>query len=109
MTESMTDQRTPGSGEHRQTSYTVEEMLWLRADRTASALLPDVDSPVLLGGGWWAVHETDPTGRYRAVRSPGASKQLDAMAARLVDASAAIAALDTEGAGFLPGPGPASR
>ncbi len=102
----MTDQRTPGGGEHRRTSYTVEEMLRLRADRTVSALLADADSPVLLAGAWWAVHETDPTGRYRAVRSPGASKQLDAMTARLADASHAIAALDAEGAGFLPEPGP---
>lgn len=102
----MTDQRTPGGGEHRRTSYTVEEMLRARADGTASALLPDADSPVLLAGGWWAVHESDPAGRYRAVGAPGASKQLDAMAARLVNASQAIAALDAEGAGFLPQSGP---
>ena len=95
----MTDQHTGG---RRPTSYGIEEMLRLRGDGTATALLPDVTSPVLLAGSWWAVHETDPTGRYRPVQMPGATEQLDEMAGRLADASAALAALDTEGAGFLP-------
>ena len=86
----------------RPTSYGIEEMLRLRGDGTATALLPDVTSPVLLGGSWWAVHEADPTGHYRPVRMPAATEQLDEMAGRLAAASAALAALDTEGAGFLP-------
>ena len=95
----MTDQHTGG---RRPTSYRTQEMLRLRGDGTATALLPDVTSPVQLAGSWWAVHETDPTGRYRPVRMPGATEQLDEMAGRLADASAALAALDTEGAGFPP-------
>ena len=95
----MTDQHTGGG---RPTSYGSQDMLRLRGDGTATALLPDVTSPVLLAGSWWAVHKTDPTGRYRPVQMPGATEQLDEMAGRLADASAALAALDTEGAGFLP-------
>ena len=95
----MTDQHTDRG---RPTSYGVEEMLRLRGAGTATALLPDATSPVLLGGSWWAVHDTDPTGRYRQVQMPGATQQLDDMASRLAAASAALAALDTEGAGFLP-------
>ena len=86
----------------RPTSYGIEEMLRLRGAGTVTALLPDATSPVLLAGSWWAVHETDPTGRYRPVQMPGATEQLDEMAVRLANASAAISALDTEGAGFLP-------
>jgi|SRR5450755_534870 hypothetical protein len=86
----------------RPTSYGIEEMLRLRGDGTATALLPDATSPVLVAGSWWAVHETDPTGRYRPVQMPAATEQLNEMAGRLVAASAALAALDTEGAGFLP-------
>ena len=95
----MTGQHTGG---RRATSYGIEEMLRLRGDGTATALLPDVTSPVLLAGTWWAVHEADPTGHYRPVRMPAATEQLAEMAGRLAAASAALTALDTEGAGFLP-------
>jgi hypothetical protein len=96
----MTDQHT--GSRCRPTSYGIEEMLQLRRGGTATALLPDATSPVLLAGSWWAVHETDPTGRYRPVQMPGATEQLDELAGRLAAASAALAALDTEGARFLP-------
>ena len=98
----MTNQPTSSSGARRAISYPVEEMQRLREQGTATALFLDVDSPVLLSGAWWAVHEADPTGHYRPVQLPGATKKLDEMAARLIDASNALAALDVEGAGFLP-------
>lgn len=92
----------PTSPDQPRTAYSAEEMLALRGDGTATALLPDISSPVLLAGRWWAVHESDPAGRYRPVEVAAVAAQLDGMAARLADASAALAALEVDGGGFLP-------
>jgi hypothetical protein len=95
----MTDPTRP---DQRKTAYNVEEILALRGQGEATALLPDISSPVLLAGGWWAVHENDPAGVYRPVEDVAVAAHLDEMAARLADASAALAALDVPGGGFLP-------